>query len=122
MKLAVKTPFSYVLWLIILFIIALLVVVPLISIFTGILDIDSVYFWVVGAIVSWSAMIILALIGAIFVGMLLSHRILSVGSFTPFEEEMLKMRQDITAINEKLETIMAEGGLIREEKGGKKEV
>lgn len=106
MKLKVKTPFSYVLWIIVLFIFALLIVVPLISMFTGILDIDSVYFWVAGTIISWSALIILALIGAIFVGMLLSHKILSSGTFTPFEEEMLKMRQDISAINEKLEALI----------------
>jgi hypothetical protein len=106
MKLKVKTPFSYVLWIIVLFIIALLIVVPLISIFTGILDINDVYFWAVGTIISWSALIILALIGAIFVGMLLSHRILSTGTFTPFEEEMLRMREDIKAINEKLEALI----------------
>ncbi len=106
MKLKVKTPFSYVLWIIVLFIIALLIVVPLISILTGILDITEVYVFVYGAILGWSALILLALIGAIFVGMLLSHRILSTGTFTPFEEEMLRMREDIKAINEKLETLM----------------
>ena len=40
--------------------------------------------------------------------MLLSHRILSIGGFTPFEEEMLKMREEIKAINEKLEKLVGE--------------
>jgi hypothetical protein len=111
MKLKVKTPFSYILWIIVLFIFALLIVVPLISIFTGILDINDVYFWAAGTIISWSALIILALIGAIFVGMLLSHRILSAGTFTPFEEEMLRMREDIKEINEKLEALLSQEGM-----------
>ena len=105
MKLKVKTPFSYVLWIILFIIIALMIVVPLISITTGILDITQVYYFVAGAIVGWSAIILLALIGAIFLGMFLSHRILSSGTFTPFEEEMLRMREDIKEINEKLDAL-----------------
>ena len=103
MKLKVKTPFSYVLWIILFIIIALLIVVPLISIATGILDITEVYIFVAGAIIGWSAIILLALIGAIFIGMFLSHRILSTGTFTPFEEEMLKMRQEVTEMKMLLE-------------------
>jgi hypothetical protein len=38
---------------------------------------------------------VLALVGAIFIGIYISHRILSAGGFTPFEEEMLKMRSEI---------------------------
>jgi hypothetical protein len=45
---------------------------------------------------------ILAIIGAIFVGMFISHRIFSVKGFTPFEEEMLKMREDLKEIKKAL--------------------
>lgn len=45
---------------------------------------------------------ILAIIGAIFVGIFISHRIFSVKGFTPFEEEMLKMREDIKEIKKAL--------------------
>jgi hypothetical protein len=38
---------------------------------------------------------IVALVGAIFIGIYISHRMLSPSGFTPFEEEMLKMRQEV---------------------------
>jgi len=39
---------------------------------------------------------LVALVGAIFIGVFLSHRLLSPTGFTPFEEEMLRMRSDIS--------------------------
>ena len=116
MKLKVKTPFSYVLWIILFIIIALMIVVPLISYTTGMIDITQVYVFVAGAIIGWSAIILLALIGAIFIGMFLSHRILSSGTFTPFEEEMMRMREDIKEINEKLDTLMKQGKKLNKQK------
>jgi len=38
---------------------------------------------------------LVALVGAIFIGVYLSHRLLSPTGFTPFEEEMLRMRADV---------------------------
>lgn len=110
-KLKVKTPFSYILWIILFIIIALFV-----SLLTGIITITDVFFYIMGAIVGWSALIILALIGAILIGMLLSHRILSIGGFTPFEKEMLKMREDIDSINKKLNKIMEHENIGEKEK------
>ncbi len=46
---------------------------------------------------------ILAIIGAVFFGMYLSHRIFSTRQFTTFEEEMLKMKEDVEEIKKKLE-------------------
>lgn len=46
---------------------------------------------------------ILALVGAIFVGIFIAHRILSPRGFTPFEEEMLKMRGDIRDLTKKMD-------------------
>lgn len=46
---------------------------------------------------------ILSIIGAIFVGMFISHRIFSASGFTTFEEEMLQMRKDVQDIKERLE-------------------
>ncbi len=103
MRLKVKTPFSYVLFIILLGIIALFV-----SLLTGIVEIKDVFVYIMSAIVGWIVLIVLALIGAILIGMLLSHRILSTGAFTPFEEEMLKMREEIKTINEKLEKLVGE--------------
>ena len=38
---------------------------------------------------------LVALVGAIFIGVFLSHRLLSPTGFTPFEEEMMRMRADV---------------------------
>ncbi len=48
---------------------------------------------------------ILAIIGAVFVGIFVSHRILSAQGFTPFEREMLEMREDVKKLHAKLQTI-----------------
>ena len=45
---------------------------------------------------------ILAIIGAVFVGIFVSHRVLSAQGFTPFEREMLEMREDVKSIKEKM--------------------
>ncbi len=47
----------------------------------------------------------LAIIGAIFIGMFISHRIFSSREFTTFEEEMLKMRRDVKNIKERLDKL-----------------
>ena len=46
---------------------------------------------------------ILALIGAIFIGIYVSAAVLRSQGFTPFEEEMLRMRADIREIKASLE-------------------
>jgi len=45
----------------------------------------------------------LAVIGAVFVGMFISHRIFSSREFTTFEEEMMKMRKDVEDIKKKID-------------------
>jgi predicted membrane protein len=102
MKLKVKTPKSIIGWIILLSIILLFFSL---FFYEGITD---VFFFVRMAILTWIALILMALIGAIFIGMFLSHRILSIAGFTPFEEEMLKMREEIKAIHKKLDSLMAQ--------------
>ncbi|MCI4344816.1 MAG: hypothetical protein L3J87_04245 [Thermoplasmata archaeon] len=48
---------------------------------------------------------ILALVGAVFIGIYISHRMQSPTGFTVFEEEMLKMRGDVQALRHDLEAI-----------------
>jgi len=54
---------------------------------------------------------VLAFIGAIFLGMFVSHRILSGKGFTPFEQEMLRMRQDIRDLNDRIEQVATHLGV-----------
>ena len=48
---------------------------------------------------------VFAFIGAVFLGMFVSHRILSGKGFTPFEQEMLRMRQEIRDLSGRLDAI-----------------
>jgi hypothetical protein len=41
---------------------------------------------------------ILSIVGAGFLGMVFSHRLLTLQGFTPFEEEMIRMREDVKQI------------------------
>ena len=54
---------------------------------------------------------VFAFIGAIFLGMFVSHRILSGKGFTPFEQEMLRMRQDLRELNDRIEQIATRLGV-----------
>jgi hypothetical protein len=54
---------------------------------------------------------VLSIIGAVFVGMFVSHRILSTKGFTPFEQEMLRMRQEIRELADRLGEIATRLGL-----------
>ncbi len=46
---------------------------------------------------------LLALVGAIFIGIWVSHRLWSPSTFTPFEEEMLRMRAEVRDLKKAFE-------------------
>lgn len=48
---------------------------------------------------------VVALVGAIFIGIYISARILSPSGFTPFEEEMLRMRTDLRDVKTTVEEL-----------------
>jgi hypothetical protein len=48
---------------------------------------------------------ILALVGAVFIGIYVAHRLQSPTGFTPFEEEMLKMRSDVQSLRRDVESL-----------------
>jgi hypothetical protein len=50
---------------------------------------------------------IFALVGAIFIGIYFSARILRGSGFTPFEEEMLRMRVDLRDLKSSVEELKA---------------
>jgi membrane protein implicated in regulation of membrane protease activity len=54
---------------------------------------------------------IVALVGAIFIGIYVSQRLLSPRGFSPFEEEMLKMRAEVMEIRREMQELIAREGL-----------
>ena len=50
---------------------------------------------------------LVALVGAIFIGVYLSHRLLNPSGFTPFEEEMLRMRADLQTVKRDVSELRA---------------
>ena len=59
---------------------------------------------------------LLSVIGAMFLGMYVSHRFFTTKGFTPFEEEMLRVREDVKQINERLRDIedaLRDNGVIK---------
>jgi hypothetical protein len=62
---------------------------------------------IIGLIFALTFVAILSIIGAVFVGMVVSHRVLSVKGFTPFEQEMLRMAREVRELNERIAEIGA---------------
>jgi hypothetical protein len=62
----------------------------------------------VGFLSSLVVVTILALVGAVFVGFYLSSQIYAARGFTPFEQEMLRMRQDVLELKEELARLRVE--------------
>ena len=52
---------------------------------------------------------ILSVIGAVFVGIFIVYRIYYRQEFTPFEREMLAMREDVKMLTAKVEEALAQG-------------
>jgi len=50
---------------------------------------------------------VLAIIGAVFIGIFITTRILSSREFTPFEKEMLGMREDVKTLTVRVEELSA---------------
>jgi uncharacterized membrane protein (DUF106 family) len=94
-------------------IIWLAVVLALLSIFvleiTGAINLQDVITYFFLFVLALVIIAILAVIGAAFLGVFISHRIFSVRSFTPFEEEMLQMRKEVKEIKETLQELSEKG-------------
>ncbi len=77
------------------------------------------------AIWSWSGVLLLALIGAMLIGMFLSFRLLAYREFTPFERDMMEMRVEVgeckemlVGINARLEAMEGQGSKTPEAPAG----
>ena len=83
-------------------IIAILIIFEILQ-FSGIIRLSSIaanFYLFMFSLVTIS---ILAVIGAIFLGITIAHRLLESKGFTPFEMEMLSMKEQISEMKKTLE-------------------
>ena len=74
------------------------------GIVSGVIGVDpftNFYF----VIVAIAVIGILAILGAVFLGIFVTTRILSSQEFTPFEKEMLAMREEVRTLTAKVESL-----------------
>lgn len=87
-----------------LFVVGLLIAIE-VAILFGVVnpyDVVTFFFIMVSALV---VIAVLAIIGAMFLGLYISHRILSTQAFTPFEQEMLQMAEDVKRLSDKVDAL-----------------
>ena len=71
----------------------------------GWVTVDNILVDFIGFISMLVVIFMLAVLGAVFLGMFISHKILSSKGFTPFEREMMEMREDIAKMSDKIANI-----------------
>jgi hypothetical protein len=106
------------LWSVVILALVLLELAEITHLFT--FPISAVLADPVTLVVSLVFTTIVAIIGAIFVGIYMSTRLLGPRTFTPFEEEMLRMRADLTEVRRSVDELRARSGPPRPDdpKGG----
>ena len=109
-KIKYRIPFLYYFLLLILVVTAIWIIGTL----SGIIPIKDILLNFIGFISMLISITMLAVVGAIFLGMYLSHRILTKKGFTPFEISMLEMHEDIKDIKARL--VKVENKLNKKEK------
>lgn len=65
-------------------------------------DVVTFFFIMVSALI---VIAVLAIIGATFLGIYISHRILSTQDFSPFEQEMFRMADEVKRLSQKVDEI-----------------
>lgn len=70
-------------------------------------------FFLAQQIVGWLFLIVVAIVGAVLLGMFISHRLLTHGGFTPFEEEMMRMRKEVQQSLKHSEKMREEVSMLR---------
>ncbi len=87
----------------ILLVITLIVITAIIiGLLSGLIQVTDILLNFIGFISMLIAITMLAIVGAIFLGMYISHRILTKKGFTPFEISMLEMHEDVKEIKKRL--------------------
>ena len=91
-----------------LVIILVVIAIWIIGTLSGLIPIKDILLNFIGFISMLVSITMLAIIGAIFLGMFLSHRILSKRGFTPFERSMLEMHEDIKEMKKRMTKLESE--------------
>jgi hypothetical protein len=89
---------------------------------SGIVDVGSDALVMAAFITGWVGVLVFAILGAFLLGMYASHRILSLGDITPFEEEMLRMKEDVAVMRHELKLIRKGIRGLEEEVGEEMEI
>ena len=87
---------SLMLWCALIFILVIVEITEITHVFT--VPIQNVIADPLAIVIAIIFTTVVALFGAIFIGIYFSHRLLSPTGFTPFEEEMLRMRADVQQV------------------------
>ena len=90
---------------IVLVIVLVIVTIWIILFLTGIFEVTDILLNFMGFISMLISITTLAIVGAIFLGMYVSHRMLSKRGFTPFEMSMLEMHEDIKEIKSRVDDL-----------------
>ena len=72
----------------------------------GVLDVTDILANIFLFVLALVVIAVLAVIGAVFLGIFITHRIFASQAFTPFEQEMLKMREEISQIKQSVDTLV----------------
>ena len=82
--------------------IVIVVTVAIIPVIVYFLDFKSLFLLIISAFIGWSVLILIALMGAFLLGLAVGHRAASKSDFSPFEIEMLKMKEEVKSLKELL--------------------
>lgn len=99
---------SLILWSALIFVLVLVEVAEVTRVFT--VPVQNIFADPLTDVIALIFTTIVALVGAIFIGIYLSHRLLSPTGFTPFEEEMLRMRADVQQVKQDVQELRARTG------------
>ena len=102
-----KYRFPWYLWAIVAFVVALGVTLAV----SFYIDTQDIFFYTVSILLLMMIFAVVASVGGFFLGMIMSHRIISKGEFTPFEEEMLRMREEVGHLKAGLEKLIHHHGI-----------
>jgi len=86
-------------------IVALFLVLEALQLFTNFDLAQAIFSNLAFVLVGIIFVALMSAIGGFFLGMWISARFFSTKGFTPFEEEMLRMREDVKALRERLEKV-----------------